>query len=322
MKKPNMFRVLVTTASMAALALAAWPAQGQPATVKPPEAGEKAAAPNFNLKVEQNQVWVRPPSPDQHWESLGPATVGNAVKALRDLYPDKTFAVDPRVAVVPVADLILIIRDDDPTTDLAALRTSCGGRFGFHEENALYTVEYNNLTDVDPSTREDRRIECFNLTRYLQREKALAKGDANNNKGAAAGGVADMTGGKQAEAAVARLQDIIGQSISDFDPSISPPHFRFYADAQMLILIGSHRAIDIAAKVIYALPGQPTFTRNPFGVGDSGDTRGEFQEMKEPGAAMKSDMFGTPPLPDAPPVPSPLPAAPPVPEVPSITPSP
>ncbi|HEV7926486.1 MAG TPA: hypothetical protein VGR14_14080 [Verrucomicrobiae bacterium] len=273
MNMPNMFRVLMTTTSMLAFTLGSFPALGQQTPAAAPPGGAVATAtPQIieDLKVENGKVWVKSGT---SWVERGSDNMGDAVKALREIYPNATFAIDPRVADVLVTDVI--IRSSDPITDLEALRTCCGGRFsivhepnmasasGATEENPLYSIVRNNATDVKPPTGEDRQIECFNLTPYLEREKVLNKDGTNANKGPA-GGFGGMMGqsGTRAEQAVARLQGIIESSIHDFDGSISPPHFQFYADAQMLIVIGSERAIDIAAKVIQALPGQETLTRN------------------------------------------------------------
>jgi hypothetical protein len=237
--------------------------------------------------------------------------MGHAVKALRTIYPDATFAIDPRVVEVPLTDLI--VRADDPMTDLEALCTSCGGRFrivhspnfpsasGVAEQNQLYTVEYNNATDQKPTTQQDHKIECFNLTPYLQRVKATEKDEANTNK-SPGGGFGSST---RAEQAITRLQEIIQKSITDFDSSISQPHFQFYGDAQMLIVIGPRQALEVAAKVIHALPGQPAFFGNDlrgggdvFGSGDSPDLPGNLQqlqrnvqEMRAAADAMKRDMI-------------------------------
>jgi len=277
MKKPNMFRVLVTTTSLAVFALGSSPAIGQQTTVAAPQGGAVAVAtPELaeHLKVENGKVWVKSGAA---WVDRGEDNMGWAVKALREIYPNATFAIDPRVADVLVTDVI--VRSDDPMTDLEALRTSCGGRFsivhepnfasasGAAEQNPLYSIVANSATETKPSAGDDRQIECFNLTRYLEREKVLNKDETNSNKGTG-GFPGAMFGGVAAthvEQAVARLQEIIQKSISDFDPSISRPHFQFYADAQMLIVIGPERAIDVAAKVIQALPGQETFTGNNFG---------------------------------------------------------
>ena len=273
MKKPDMFRVLVTTVSLAVFALASSPALGQqtPAAA-PPDGAVAVATPLLteHLKVENGGVWVKAGA---GWLQRGADNMGSAVKALREIYPNATFAIDPRVADVLVTDVT--IRSDDPMTDLEALHTSSGGRFsivhepnlasasGVAEQNPLYSIVANSATDTKPSAGDDRQIECFNLTRYLEREKALNKDETNTNKGQPGG----FGAAAHAAEAIARLQEIIQKSIADFDPSISQPHFQFYADAQMLIVVGPERAIDVAAKVIQALPGQDTLTGNFFGGG-------------------------------------------------------
>jgi hypothetical protein len=315
MKKPNMFRILVTTASMTAFALASWPAHGQQTPAQAQKDGAQATAPLVeHLKVEKGSVWVKAGAA---WLQRGQDNMAGAVKALREIYPNATFAIDPRVADVLVTDLI--IRADDPMTDLEALRTSCGGRFsivhepniasasGAPEQNPLYSIVYNNATGIKPSTGEDRRIECFNLTPYLQRQKAIDKDEANKSKGPGGGPDADTRRAEaehqRAEAAIDRLQEIIQKSIADFDSSIGQPHFQFYADAQLLIVIGPERAIEVAAKVIHALPGQQTFTGNRFGGGDWNDALRNYQEVQAADAALKADLFQSAPVPPTAPVP-------------------
>jgi len=274
---------------MAAFALASWPAHGQAPVIQPPTASEPAAAPLVeHLKVENGLIFAKRGAA---WVDSGSATMGNAVKVLRDLYPEATFALDPRVADVPVADLI--VRANDPMTDLAALCTACGGRYGFHAEaHALYVLQHNNSTDLKSPPTEDRGIECFNLTGYLQREKAHVRNEANHNNGpGATSDAAEVEASKRTAEAVARLQEIIQKSIVDFDPSLGQPHFQFYADAQMLIVIGSPRAIEVAAKVIHALPGQQTFLGNGLGNGDYFNLQRNAQEMQANAAARKAGLL-------------------------------
>jgi hypothetical protein len=244
MKKPNMFAVNVTTIWMAVFALAAWPACGQNTPVA---TEEKASAPMIeHFKVETGSVWERK---QQRWAEVGPATVGNAVKALRDIYPEVTLAVDPHVAAVPVTDLV--VHAKDAAIDLSALRTACGNKFDIDHDGtktAFYSLEANNLTfGHDPSMPEDRAIECFNLTGYLTQvttptPEEMASGQDKRTM--------------KTDKAVAELQDILRDAIQSFDPALPQPHCKFYTDAQLLIVIGSQRAIDVAAKVICALPGE------------------------------------------------------------------
>jgi hypothetical protein len=302
MKKPNMFRILVTTVSVAAFALCSWSARGQAAPTPAPQAVEE------HFKVEDGRVWTKRGTA---WVNVGSDNMGGAVKALREIYPSATFAIDPRVADVLVTDLI--VRADDPMTDLEALQTSCGGRFSIaHDPNPnmsgavpgrdeLYKIEYNNSTESKPSKGEDRKIECFNLTHYLDREKALNKDETNSNKGQGGGLGAMMMGrnATHAEVAVARLQDIIQQTLADFDPTAANQlHFRFYSEAQLLIVIGPERAIDVAAKVIQALPGEPTFTRNPYGAVGYGQGQRPWGEMVPAGGGNWARDYGSSALPE------------------------
>jgi hypothetical protein len=296
MKKLNMLRVLVATISMAAFVLGPWPAHGQAASVNPAEAKESsgtqsATAPREeHLKVEHDVVFFR--LPGKPWNNgQNPATVGNAVKALRALYPDATFAVDPHVAELPLTDLI--VRANEPTTDLWALRTACGDGFdiGSEEPNSLYMLQRNKMTDVDPSKKEDRDIECFSLNGYLDWRFKDQETKHEQQE-------------EEAAKAVDQLQAIILQTIGGFDGDIKMPQFQFYRQAQLLIVTGSNRAIAIAAKVIYALPGQ----RNPFGsvwnARNSFDRQPNFREIQPdnafgPAAKMGGALPATSTLPNS-----------------------
>jgi len=316
----------MTTVSLVACALASPAAHGQGTLVLASPVGALATTPlDEHLKVQDGAIFVKLPGQSEWDRGSAPATVGHAVKVLRAIYPNATFAIDPRVLDVPVTDVI--VRANDPITDLEALQTSCGGRFsighvlninGGPEHNPLYKIEYNEVTGKKTSAEEDRKIECFNLTGYLQRVKAHDENEANPNKASGGGfGVGGGgTPGFRAEQAVARLQDIIQKSISDFDPSISQPHFQFYGDAQLLIVVGPQQAMEVAAKVIHALPSQPTSTSDSFGGGGSADLQRsakEFerrnlqemertlQEMRAGADAMKADKYRSlsPPVPES-----------------------
>jgi hypothetical protein len=262
MKKPDMPRVLMTTALTTAFALASWTAHGQAATINSRQAigipDSENAPPEEHLKVENGFIWAR--QPGEAWVREGEATIGNAVKALRGIYPQITFAVDPRVATLPVTDLL--IRANEAKTDLDALRTACGSRFDLGggemdvsgQPNSLYALVYNSATEANPAKREDRNIECFNLTGYLER---IAKHE-DNKKG--------EQPEKPVDQAVDQLQQIIKSTIADFDSTINPPHFQFYAQAQLLIVTGSRRGIEVAGKVIRALPGQQIFDEKAYGL--------------------------------------------------------
>jgi hypothetical protein len=302
MKKPNMIRVLVTTVSMAVFALAPWPANGQATTINPaPSFGATTTAPHEeHLKVESGNIWIR--QPGQDWVSTyGTPTVGHAVKALRTLYPDATFAVDPRVAELRFTDLI--VRANDPKTDLQALCTACGGRFNLGGgPNSLYTLQYNSSTESTPTKKEDRDIECFNLTGYLERITKPQDVKQQQQTDQAKEQAQDLRQ-QQTHEAIDELQTIIGKTINDFDDTIAPPHFQFYPQAQLLIVTGSRRAIEVAAKVIHALPGQQGFFGNAAGGGDlfrnnfSPDSQVMWQQLDKIGQRTSISTDGVTPVP-------------------------
>ncbi len=284
MKTPTPFRILVTTTLMAALALVPWNAWAQQAPAATPTEGAQATMPLVeHLKVEDGLVWVKS---GESWRAHDSATLGHAVKALREIYPNATFALDPRVAEVDLSDLI--VRANNPMTDLAALRTSSGNRFDVRAEpNDLYALAYNSATDFNPSTKADRKIECFNLSGYLRKEKALD--EANTNKTGPGGG--GFGGPSHTADAVMRLQEIIQKSIADFDPAMDQPHFQFYSDADMLIVIGPATAIDIASKVIRALPGQQNYTGDGWSGGNYSGPQRTAEQIKAEDAVLRNQLL-------------------------------
>jgi hypothetical protein len=289
MKKPTTFRTLVTTTLMAALALVPWHVDGQQAPGATATEGAQATAPLVeHLKVEDDTVFVKLPGRD--WaDGLKPAIVGNAVKQLRRIYPEATFAVDPRVLDVPVSDLI--VRANNPMTDLAALRASSGGRFDLHAEpNGLYTLAYNNATEFNTRPSADRQIECFNLTGYLRSEMVIDKAGAKKSGGQAGTSEADALA-RIRDSAIVQLREMIEESIHDFDPLITMPQVRFYPDAEMLIVIGPERAIDIAAKVIHALPGQQNYTSDGRSGGNYFGPQTTAEQIQAENAVLRNQLL-------------------------------
>jgi hypothetical protein len=269
MKTHNMFGVLVTTVSITILALAAWPARGQ--NVK-----EIAKLDSFSehLRVEGGMVWSR--KPGQPWDNPQEATVGNAVKKLGELYPDATFAVDPQVAVVAVTDLV--VRSQDPKIDLQALAAACGGKFDFRQNGTptLFILEPNNRTfSRAPSKTEDRSLECFNLTGYLL---PMIAQDNSAPSGAVAGPVSSES---HTQKAVAQLQEIIQKSITDLDPSMKQPHFKFYSEGQLLVVIGPQQALEVAEIIIRALPGQQAPPANHAEGADLNDYKRAMRDFQK-----------------------------------------
>ena len=190
-----------------------------------------------HLKVERSGVFERLPNED--WKQVGPATVGSAIKALEDIYPQATIAMDPKLADVPLADLK--VRASDPAGDLEALRAACGSQFELDASRrgmSLFTLTANGFFErAQAAAARTRQIQVCSLAGYLEQRPKDTKEDS----------------------AVDQLQQVINETIGDLDGTIPQPKFRFHADAKLLVVIGTPQAIDVAAKVINALPGQQGF---------------------------------------------------------------
>lgn len=230
--------VKAATAALLAASVLAFPARSQ-----------TAAASNENLKIEKGNVYEM--LPDLSWKAVGPATLGNAIKALQDIFPTITIASDPRLASLPVADLL--VRSSDPAANLEALSVACGYKFSVQRPtpNLANPNANSDLFELAPTSsflREhgdegSRDLQVFSIAGYL-RQLADEQGKKNDSN-------------VQAQLdAVDRLQDIIRDTVSAMDDKMKPPQVKFYAQAKLLVVIGSPEALDIAGKVVAALPGQ------------------------------------------------------------------
>ncbi len=200
-----------------------------------PAMSQSASAPVEHLKIENGAVWSHASG---QWQKKGDATLGTAVKALEDIYPQATIAMNPKLQSLKLADLQ--VRASDPEADLEALRAACGSQFDLDLSRrgmSLYALAPNEVFEREKQQATGaKEIQVFSLTGYLeQRDK-----DADPAK------------------MVDQLQGVINETIGDLDDSIAPPKFRFHKDANLLVVIGTPQAIDVAGKVISALPGQQT----------------------------------------------------------------
>jgi hypothetical protein len=237
MKKINMRRFLARIILMAAFAAGIWPAWGQD------QANDSGGE---HFRVQDGNIAIR--QTGKSWAYVGDATVGTAAKAFGLLYPNATIAADPSVAKEKVPDLI--IKAGDLQTEMKILKLCCGSEFDVEFLGIMSTGGQISATNYGKwvnsgawgfvpfggartnASPTDRAIQCFNLTGYLMTRASDKKG--------------------QAQEAVKKLQTIIVEAIKAYDPAISPPHFQFYADGPLFIVIGPTNAIEISAKIIHA----------------------------------------------------------------------
>jgi hypothetical protein len=199
-----------------------------------------------------------------------PATLGQVVDALRELYPNVNIVASPEVTDLMVADLKL--RSTEIEETLEAVRIASGERFIWRnndaqpgaidpttglplpvpqppKEAALYLITANpNALPVKPK----REVEVFNLSGYIAYSTAHANKMANDD------GAINQS--------LMMVQDIVRQTLDRVyqQEGATKLDYQFHSGASLLIVIGPRDEIEVARKVIEALPGQPTSVSTRF----------------------------------------------------------
>jgi hypothetical protein len=184
------------------------------------------------------------------------ATLGNVVDALGDRYKDANIVLSQGLAKVKIADLKL--RAGRLADELEGLRVASGDRFVVRGPDAP-------TGPIDPTTglpapansgaglfvlqevpTTDRMVEAFNLGPYLDWLRAQRKDGALNEN--------------QLRLSIQEVENIITGTLSEFKEGANgdKPLFEYHSGASLLVVIGSHEAVEIARKIVNALPGMPT----------------------------------------------------------------
>ena len=214
-------------------------------------------------------------------------TLGNVVDALRERYPDANIALAPGLAALKIADLKL--RAGQLSDELEAIRVASGSKFewiapgsGWPNMNPAPAVDpttglsippppaesRNNglfvLREAPPTQSNERTVEAFNLSGYIQwltgKDKATADTDRRE---------------KAAEQSLRDIEKIVLETIDTFKQgnlnSQDQPRFQFHRGANLLVAIGTRETVEIVRKVVNALPGQTEAgSPNPGGFGGVG----------------------------------------------------
>ena len=218
-----------------------------------------------------------------------PATLVNVVDALREMFPEFNIAMVPDLAHVKVMDLKFRPADGGSTAleeVLTALRVATGNRFAWRTGAAS-----TNQSFLDPNTgwapsiaggspdltrlymlslsmdesapQSKRAVEVFNLHGYL--EQLGPNSDVERN--------------------LEQLKEMIAKALVALNPDGSggsdEPELQFHPGANLLIVIGSPEAVELARKIVTALPyyggpgtGYPAFPGlEPGGGGGGGQMR-------------------------------------------------
>jgi hypothetical protein len=186
-----------------------------------------------------------------------PATLNNAVAALRRLYPDENIVLEPGVGQITIGDVVL--HCTEPGNDLEAFSIASGRAFIL--EKHLSEVEPRGYSPFDrgvptnillvlkankppPDAKTDKKVAAFNLSDYFAFKHVGMTTDNAKNQAEIAGHLN-------------RLENIVLDTViaSHSDGDTTHPEMRFYPDANLLIVIGSEDDLQAARVVIGALPG-------------------------------------------------------------------
>lgn len=217
-------------------------------------------------------------------ESGPEATLGNVVDALRDRYTKANLVVAPGLAKLKISDLKL--RAGNLAEELEAVRVASGLKFewmgaGSAGPNlapgvgaqavdpttgqlvAMPTTEANSglfvLREPTPTPETSRTVEAFNIGPYLQwlREQQDPKAAPDRRE-------------QEVAKSLDELEKIVAVTLESLKQgsSVEMPSFRFHRGANLLIVTGTRDAVEVARKVVNALPGQGGLAVGETGASD------------------------------------------------------
>jgi hypothetical protein len=225
----------------------------------PPAATSDIKAAKYDLEIEEGQL-VRPGGRVE-------ATLPNVVNALRDEYTDANIVLAPGLAKLKVSDLKL--RAGSLAEELEAVRVACFDKFeiqavggptarvdpttglpldrttgfpitgGKRENPGLFV-----LREPKPTPETKRVFEAFNIGPYIEwlRHQPNDLGKSN----------VDPT-----DEGLNEIAHIISDTVRDVKDGLpeNQPTWQYHKGATLLVVIGTRDSVDIAGKIVNALPG-------------------------------------------------------------------
>ncbi len=180
------------------------------------------------------------------------ATIGAIMEYLKKQNAYFSLALGPGVASVKVGDLILRLPEFEIASICQAISNCTAG--------AVSAVSVDGSGSWTLAMREshDREVAVFNLTNYLNPD-GKAEDKAIQDK-------------------LASVTDIIFKTLRDLDPTFSDstqPHYQFHKGANLLVVTGSHQAMQVAGQVVSALT-QPEAGSPAWANSMGGNSRGNL----------------------------------------------
>jgi hypothetical protein len=234
-------------------------------TVQPPAAQQERLNTDYDLQIVDGQL-IRP-------SGKGEAMLPNVIDALRDQYTQANIVLSPSLAKVKVGDLKL--RAGHLDEELEAVRVASGEKFQVHASGRpnptvdpttglppTQDLSINSglfvLREAPPTAQSQKIVEAFNIGPYLEwlghRPTADQRGNPENE-------------------GLSEIYRVIGETIHDFQGDSNDanvPKCQYHHGATLLVVIGTVESVEIARKIVNALPGmsaaesgrgQPSSTR-------------------------------------------------------------
>jgi hypothetical protein len=299
MKMLNKLWQVVAAAGMtAALAqLSPSASAGQPTLAPPGTMANNPASSGYNLEVVDGKL-ILPAGKVE-------ATLGNVIDALRDQYTEANLVLAPGLAKLKVADLKL--RAGRLMDELEGLRVATGGKFEIQGPNNPGPVQVDPTTglpiggttsngglfvlrDPRPTRPTERAVEAFNIGPYIDwlRHNDGQKRDTEDQ-------------------ALNQIGKIIQDSIEDFKADSGDadrPTWKYHPGATLLVVIGNIESVEIARKIVNALPGMSAIAANAragYGLGYSQNAAEDAFRARyglAPAASPSGQPANSPPAPD------------------------
>ena len=236
--------IAMTGASLSLLA-------GQPTTA-PATTASDAKFSGYNLEIVDGKLIF----PGGKVE----ATLGNVIDALREQYTEANIVLAPGLAKLKVADLKL--RAGRLMDELEGLRVATGGKFeiqspsvaastidpttGLPREGAKPNAGLFVLRDPPSVGPRERVVEAFNIGPYLQWLRLSKHPNDVPQKN------------EIEEDALKEIEEIIYSAIANFrrdSSDVEQPSWQYHRGATLLVVIGNMDSVEIARKIVNALPG-------------------------------------------------------------------
>ena len=204
------------------------------------------------------------------------ATLPNIVDALRARYTDANIVLAPNLTKVKVGDLRL--RAGRLGEELQAVRVASGDKFEIEVPNGPtidqttgFPIAYSQngnasllvLRESKPRPETRRIVEAFNIGPYLE-------WSSHQN----------TTNHPSEDETLREVQGMISETLAAFETQSNqgePPSFQYHRGATMLVIIGNIESVEIARKIVNALPGMNA-------VADSSRARYGFEPPRDSAA--------------------------------------